>query len=255
MLTNPYDYTLAGVSFKCGNNNLAGAANVFNRGRPEGDDLSPHGHVREMVAFIERMGSFRTLLDIGAEAGIFSIVFAQQPGTLAFAVEGSHLAFPLLVENCRANPSSNILPLHVFAGDAPNRRVHVSSAYIHVVADGDGSPEWHSGFYGKSLCPQGFVTATRLDDMPLLTNASIDLVKIDVEGFECAVLRGMATIIRQRRPTLFLESHGHVLEGHGESASTLYRQLREAGYRVTSFDGNDMAQLEPMTMRVLCLPE
>lgn len=54
------------------------------------------------------------------------------------------------------------------------------------------------------------------------------LVKIDVEGSEAAVLRGMSRLLREARPILLIEIHGR------DEAEATYAELERAGYRAWS---------------------
>jgi FkbM family methyltransferase len=68
------------------------------------------------------------------------------------------------------------------------------------------------------------------------------LLKIDVEGFECAVLEGARSLLadESRRPRrIFVEAHLARLPELGRTEQDVIRALERAGYRVTelSFDG------------------
>ena len=56
------------------------------------------------------------------------------------------------------------------------------------------------------------------------SDAHIDGIKIDVQGMEISVLEGMASILKQSRPKLFLEIH------HGVSRPRLLEILTSMGY-------------------------
>jgi FkbM family methyltransferase len=56
----------------------------------------------------------------------------------------------------------------------------------------------------------------------------IDLIKVDVEGHERQVLDGAASILRQYRPTLVMET-GHEAEG---DRTAIHDRLRGLGYRM-----------------------
>jgi FkbM family methyltransferase len=60
-----------------------------------------------------------------------------------------------------------------------------------------------------------------------------DLIKIDVEGFEASVLRGMSGVLETVRPLILMELHPGFLERYGESAQGLDAYMRDLGYRQT----------------------
>jgi hypothetical protein len=52
--------------------------------------------------------------------------------------------------------------------------------------------------------PAGTIACVRLDDV-LANEPEIDVIKIDVEGWELEVLRGAGSLIRHHRPLLYVE--------------------------------------------------
>jgi hypothetical protein len=58
------------------------------------------------------------------------------------------------------------------------------------------------------------------------------VLKIDVEGAEMRVLRGMQRLIERARPTLFLELHPPALPLFGNSVREILGFLGERGYSV-----------------------
>jgi len=78
------------------------------------------------------------------------------------------------------------------------------------------------------------------------------LLKIDVEGFEMHVIRGMSEFIRSRQPLCSVEVTPAWLEQAGYSAVLLFQEMESAGYRAFSImrDAGFWRQtirLEPVT--------
>jgi len=87
----------------------------------------------------------------------------------------------------------------------------------------------------------------------------IDVIKIDVEGFEGAVLRGSEDVIRRFKPILFIELNDDNLLENGDSARALINHVEAMGYRV--LDGQtelpvpadqDLAHCQ---FDILCVPD
>jgi FkbM family methyltransferase len=94
------------------------------------------------------------------------------------------------------------------------------------MAEGDSPSEFH-------VDPQGEweIQATTLDDWRVRTQAPPpDLVKIDVEGSEAAVLRGGFRTFAEVQPAIYLALHG-------DTQRRECRQLLDRwGYRVTALE-------------------
>jgi hypothetical protein len=59
-----------------------------------------------------------------------------------------------------------------------------------------------------------------------------DFLKIDVEGAEMSVLRGAQTILSQRHPEIFLDTHDFLGAEFSSLHSKCCRFLAELGYRI-----------------------
>jgi hypothetical protein len=59
-----------------------------------------------------------------------------------------------------------------------------------------------------------------------------DLMKVDVEGHEIKVLRGLSKTIEQCRPLIFLEVHPARINDEGDSLAELSGMLEKRQYRV-----------------------
>ena len=81
-----------------------------------------------------------------------------------------------------------------------------------------------------------------------------DLLKIDVEGYEMAVLRGGFASIRKWKPILFIELVDANLREHGWSGASLVQFIEGLGYEI--FDARTMVPIDrfaPHDTDVLCL--
>ena len=93
---------------------------------------------------------------------------------------------------------------------------------------------------GNRIAPAGsgatrMVEVVRLDDFSLARELPrVDLIKIDVEGYELNVLRGAEDLLKKHRPILFLELDDNNLLDQGDSALALIRFLGEVGYKEIS---------------------
>lgn len=71
------------------------------------------------------------------------------------------------------------------------------------------------------------VEATTLDGFAAETRLDPDLILVDVEGWEMAVLKGAMGLIRRRRPAFLLEHHGPAYQG------ALTELLTAEGYQIS----------------------
>lgn len=216
-----------------------GAFDCFNPDSPNATDRGPNGMVEEMGAFIRLTVGMKSFLDVGALFGIFSLMFTDRPGTWAYAIEPSDMAFPILCDHILAN-DRNIQPLNEFAGDVTGTIVDCARDWKHVVANLNRDTERLQ------------VVQKRIDDMRI---PKIDCMKIDVEGYECQVLRGAEQLIRKWKPIIFLEAHCATLPDNGETPESLMDILRSFKYHVRDYQGNPVNSFDGYSMtRAVCWP-
>ncbi len=141
-------------------------------------------------------------IDVGANVGIFSRYFAANFRHVALVEPVPYLAARLarsVPANCRVNA--------VALGDAEG------SVVLRIPIDADGR-EMHAlttasrdndlGLFANAGFVEHTVPMRRLDSIAAGLDA-LSYVKIDVEGFEGAVLAGATHMLEQQRPVIQLE--------------------------------------------------
>lgn len=215
---------------------------AYIHGAPDADS-GINGSARELNEFVNRTAKMKTLVDVGAQVGLFSLLFTAREGTVAYAYEPSLFAFQCLRYHCDMNPGHSISASQTFIGGHGRQQVACGVDAMHVVANG-----------GKTQ--RGELTFTEHSLDGLLGAVPVDCIKVDVEGYEAQVLRGAKYIIGKHRPMVFLEGHLNSLTENGESRGSLYKTVRDLGYCVKNFDGDSLDSFDDGTLvRVICTAE
>jgi FkbM family methyltransferase len=132
-------------------------------------------------------------VDVGAHVGNHTLYFASVLGLRTIAFEPNPTSYSHLVDNVRSNGCAEICRTR-------NAAVGAASGQVRTLAASDQN----SGMATVEADPSGTVPMVTLDD-EVLVEPRIDLVKIDVEGWELQVLRGAERLLRERRPILYVE--------------------------------------------------
>jgi FkbM family methyltransferase len=210
--------------------------------------------VRELDGFLAQSAGCRRLLDVGACHGLFALAFTQgRPDAAALAIEPSPLAWEILEANVRSNPGARVTPVQTAVGAAPGV-LRMSYSWHHLEAAPEtaetaptaGSPEMLS------------IPLRTLDSLREERAFRPDVMKVDVEGYEIAVLRGAGRILSEDRPILFLEVHPQRIRELGGSLRELGDLLGGYGYRLfdlhgAPLDSRRFAGLDA-TARLYCAP-
>ena len=176
----------------------------------EGIDLS----IYLLGAFEPRLvGTYRKLirpgaciLDIGANIGSHTLQFAQLVGERGkvVAYEPTAYAFDKLQTNLRLNPAlaARVTALQAMLVASADQAL-ASSVVSSWPLDGRVKDGRHS--LGAVRDTAGAVALTLDESLRRIGVEAVDFMKIDVDGHELDVLRGADSLMRDRRPTLFLE--------------------------------------------------
>jgi FkbM family methyltransferase len=174
-----------------------------------------------------------SVVDVGANWGYFTLVAAHLVGARGrvLALEPDPGLFRLLSGNASRNALAQITCVNVAAADANGR-----ARFVAAPADAGNSGLARLAAAGERSDFE--CTTAPLDD--LLRRQSVDrvdLVKIDVEGAETRVLRGMLDGLRAGRYRyVLLECHPAALEAAGSSMADCLAALRSSGYRGWQID-------------------
>lgn len=182
-----------------------------------------------------------TVIDAGANWGYFTLLCAHLVGAggRVLALEPDPRMCALLRRNIDLNRLSGVDALPIAAGRAPGTlllRGHDPASGNRGVSrvDADADPSSSTTFT---------IASERLDDLLAARGmGEVDLVKIDVEGAEDAVLEGMrAGLGAHRYRRVLLELHPALLAGRGVAMETCCGLLAAAGYIGWAFDHSPTA--------------
>lgn len=186
---------------------------------------------RELDAFLAERDTHLRLLDVGALHGLFALAFTHgRPEASALAIEPSETALEVLAANLRANPGCRVATLAVALGAKPGTAA-MRRNWHHLEALGEG----------EDSAGAVEVPITTLDQLCSEQGFAPDLVKLDVEGYELAVLEGAKETISRCRPLLFLELHPDRLAALGGSVMEVAKLLGRLGYELFRVEGGRVA--------------
>lgn len=164
------------------------------------------------------------VIDIGTNIGWVALNFAKitQHGSV-IGFEPDPFNFQVCQNNIKLNNFSNLIVLPIGLGETSD------TVKMEV-----RTPDNRGGNRIATQVEKGSVTVTikSLDSVPEIQSLiKIDLIKLDVEGYELKVLKGAKNLLLKHTPTLFIEIDDNNLRDQGDSAVELILFLKSCGYK------------------------
>lgn len=134
-----------------------------------------------------------TILEIGANIGNHAVYWAkQQKVNKIYSFEPILKTFKRLEQNIKINNLKNVEIFNFAAGDK----------------DSQGSIDFYNventGATSIKESDDGDLKIVKIDNLKF--DNKIDFIKIDVEGFEINVLKGMTKLLKEQKPVVYIES-------------------------------------------------
>ncbi len=192
------------------------------------------------------------VVDIGAHVGYYTWLFSKLvgPSGKVISYEPSPENFQILVQNLRAKNIKNVIPIQKAVCDD-------SKPVKFYLSPGNSNHSIVKGFTNFKDVIE--VAATTIDlGVKELGYAKVDFIKIDAEGAEPAILRGMGSILKESEKTiLIIEMNPFALRASSFNPTDLLEQLSNLNFnpKIILVDGSlstDFSSFYDQTVNLLC---
>ena len=191
---------------------------------------------QEMTVFRRLVAPGMTVFDIGANIGLYTLYASAKcaPGGQVHAFEPTPQTFAWLVENIEFNGLENVHANQLALSNSPG----LSSFWLSEDCDCNSflpSAGQHIDVHTVTL--DDYVESERI--------ASVDLIKLDVEGAEPLVIRGGKRLFSsEQAPLLMIEINHGIFERMGSDSASLISMLRDLGYAYNRLCRHDTGHYE-----------
>jgi len=175
-----------------------------------------------------------TVLDIGANYGLYTRFFAQQVGETGtvHSFEPVPDTFDVLKNNIEKAGLSQVKVHNLAISN------QTGTATISVPTYPDGSENYYEATLQHEENGKGILIQTlRLDDW-LSAFSQLHFVKLDVEGHEPPALEGMKLLIEKYHPIFLIEINDDF--SPGSTGSQVKKMMSDWGYSMFYFDQQDL---------------
>lgn len=181
------------------------------------------------------------VLDIGANVGQYTLIAARDvgPNGRVHAFEPNPISYQALTSNIEINSFSNVSTHALAVSDS-------AGEVTLYVPDSDNMGE-ASLQMSQTGQRNTTVMSVTIDDWAqnadLGAAPRIDIIKIDVQGLESAVLRGARQVILRFCPVIICEFEERWLRDSGTSSVELKHMLNELSYSANRITSHGLSQV------------
>jgi FkbM family methyltransferase len=182
-------------------------------------------HIRRFTQVYNALYRTRNILDIGANFGYHTLLFSRECIGNVYAFEPQEQNFQLLEDNLKINNVKNVILSKYACGDQNceiKMPIYIRNEMINM---GDITPNYD--------CIDNEFTVTRsvlLDELSF--PSKIDLLKLDVQGWEKKVLIGATKLLNAHKPVLIVEIEHYQLVKTNTTCEELFEYIRQLNYHI-----------------------
>ena len=156
-----------------------------------------------------------TVVDVGAFIGDHTLAYSKQVGSegVVYAFEPNPIAFKCLHHNMRT--CGNVIMRNLGLGHSPGMAPL-------CCADGNSA----SAYIGEA----GKIADVEMTALEIAVPWTVNLIKIDVEGYELNVLRGAGNLIKKCKPILVIEINPEALARQSTTPEDILEWLKNHNY-------------------------
>jgi FkbM family methyltransferase len=181
-------------------------------------------HITKFTQLYNSLYNIKNIIDIGANFGYHTLLFSRECSENVYSFEPQIQNFELLEDNVKINEIKNII-LHNYACGDENCEIKMT------IFDGNDTINMGDITPNVNINDKFSISKSIILDDYIFQN-KIDLIKLDVQGWEKKVLIGATNLLKVHKPILIVEFEVFQLEKTNTSCKELFDFIREQDYYI-----------------------
>jgi FkbM family methyltransferase len=178
-------------------------------------------------------------LDIGANMGFYSLALATlNPALNVQSFEPQPRIYSCFATNISLNKLESQVKIYNYGLGS---KEDILKMYIPAFT-GSGGGSFANLHMEEGAAEEVLVSVKSLDTL-VPTNSKVDLIKIDVEGFEFEVIQGGLELIQSSKPTIVIELLRKWMKPFGKQPQDVINLLKPLGYEVFSIGSSHLTSI------------
>lgn len=180
-------------------------------------------HITRFVKAYNKNYNIKNIIDVGANFGYHTIFFSKEVSENVYGFEPQHQNYQLLEYNIKNNNVSNAIIYNLACG---NDKCDVKMPIIQT------TNQVNMGDFTPNIITTKHYSITKSILLDEFDFPQIDLIKIDVQGWEKLVLLGSSKLLTQYKPTLIVEFEYFQLSKTNTTCNDLFNYIRSQNYYI-----------------------
>ncbi len=194
--------------------------------------------------FLNTLEDGMKVIEIGANIGYFTLLASSSVGNKGkvFAFEANPSTFKILHNNLDINGLLGKVELVNKAVYDKSTKLKFNSLSNHQGGSSIASFSTETLNYFNDTCTTIDIDAVSLDDYFKDEFPLIDFMKIDAEGSEPFIFRGMRNLLKkQKKINIICEFNQPLIKGVGEDPADFLEYIKESGFEIRKISRNGRA--------------
>jgi FkbM family methyltransferase len=189
------------------------------------DEWEPHiTSFVNIYNYLHAECKIKNIIDVGANFGYHTIMFSREIEGNVYAFEPQIQNYHLLENNIRNNEIKNVTLYNHACGDTNCEiKMPINDDNVNMINMGDFTPNLIDNVYSVTK-------SVLLDEIRF--PSKIDLIKIDVQGWEKKVLAGSRNLLNTDKPILIVEVEWFQLKKTDTTCEELFDYIRKQNYHI-----------------------
>jgi FkbM family methyltransferase len=167
----------------------------------------PYHEKYDLNLFIELSKKSGTIVDIGANTGLFSVLASiVNSKAKIYSIEPYSINAGRMRVNLSLNSANNVKIYEIAIGENEGEINIAVPENKSITAVSSVNSNFSKSIYPDMLWGSQVVKIKRLDDFAKENEIKIDLIKCDVETYEMPVFNGAERVLLEDKPTIIFES-------------------------------------------------
>ena len=182
-------------------------------------------HITRFTQLVNLLYNTKNIIDIGANFGYHTLLFSRECSENVYAFEPQIQNFNLLEDNITNNDIKNVILYNYACG---NENCEIKMPIFNCNSSinmGDITPNLDCINNNFSITKSIILDDTKFP-------SKIDLIKLDVQGWEKKVLLGAINLLKKHKPILIVEIEYFQLEKTNTTCKELFDFIRDQDYYI-----------------------